>query len=68
MMRMEGEERFENANAEFRMQVFANDPGLYHELFEKDPREEIEVEDIAPQSPEELERLLNQMRREGFIE
>lgn len=68
-MKTESEERLDEADAGFRMQVFANDPRLYHELFEKeDEMSEVDMEDIAPQTPEELERVLNQIQRYGGFE
>lgn len=57
----------EVAGAEFKAQVFANDPKLYYELFEK---ERVNPEDpiIFPDSPAEFHSMMLQMKRDGVID
>ena len=56
-------EKFET---NFRSMIFANNPELYYEMFEKqDYLERQDIEDemewVIPDSPEEVQRLLNEL-------
>lgn len=71
MMRHEAEDEAEIAHVEFKANVFANDPKLYYELFEKErigDEEHFDPDDVVfPETPEEFRSMISSMKREGVI-
>jgi tRNA1(Val) A37 N6-methylase TrmN6 len=51
--------------------VLATNPELFKELFDQpqsDNLEDFEVEEIAPQTEEDVHRMLSQLKRQGVID
>ncbi len=67
-MSQESIEAADSADIEFKAKVFASDPKLYYELFEKESHPEGEMEEVIPESPEEFQSLMKAMAREGLVD
>lgn len=66
-MRHEAEIKAEAAGEDFKANIFASNPKLYFELFEK--KQQVSEEDIHfPQTPEEFNALVSQMKRDGVVD
>lgn len=64
LIKMEAKDEAEKRDSEFKWSIFANDPKLYYEMFEKE-REEMEegLDYIVPQSKEEVDELMDMIRK-----
>jgi hypothetical protein len=68
-MGREAHEEAESTTEQFKSNVFANDPKLYFELFEKkerDPMEGLDIEEMTIETQEDVERAMSELKRLGF--
>lgn len=66
-MRREREEEVERSEIDFKNLVFANNPELYMELFEKLQIEEEEVEWAVPQDEGDVMYMMEQLKKAGIF-
>ena len=52
---------------EFKNNLFVSNPPLFQELYQDPKEEEFEIEEFAPQTQEDLDKMLAQLKREGVI-
>lgn len=65
MMKKEQDEAIEDADADFKALILANNPPLYQELFAKNPVDENQVEFLVPESPGQLADMMAQLKEMG---
>jgi hypothetical protein len=66
-LRREREEEVERSEIDFKNLVFANNPELYMELFEKLQIEEEEVEWAVPQDEGDVMYMMEQLKKAGIF-
>ncbi len=52
---------------EFKNMVFAHDPNLYYELFEKIEVDESDLDWVIPQTEADVDYMMNQLRQAGVL-
>lgn len=53
---------------DFKGHLFASNPQLFQELYNAGPEnEEFEVEEFVPQTEDDVQRMLMQLKKEGVI-
>lgn len=69
MMYRDSERDTEVREDDFKNTVFANSPDLYKKLFQTDESylDEEEIDHIAPESDEDFEKLMRELKQLGVI-
>lgn len=66
-MNRETEEKSEQIEVDFKTTLFASNPELFQKIYSVDEEEEFEIEEIIPESEEDVRKLMAQLKRDGVI-
>lgn len=62
--------RIREFEIDFRTNIFASNPELYQEMFKEEKfesPEDLDIEELVPESEADVHRMLSQLKREGVI-
>lgn len=58
----------EKAENDFKNTLFASNPELFNTIYNKPEEEEFEIQEFVPESEQDVQNMLAQLKREGVID
>ena len=63
----DSQEESEQAEVDFKTALFTSNPELFHKMYSVEEEEQFDIEEIIPESEEDVKKMMAQLKRDGVI-